>query len=225
MPSHSLSSLSCRAAVIILPESLICSAEEPSPSSIKLSVMAARVWPFCDQKTLTGMCSKRLYAQPSAQLCGEPQKCPTGLATHLDTAESRSLRWGQLHRLPELVRVHGCFSNTTETHTETQTVTHETQNGDANVSKFPKFQVFREEAAGRSVSSTVSAGVRRGGAFGLWPLWMLLRCMVTHTSWAVPSCAADVVRPRTCMDVVAHTLHALCCNRTHGGDVVLMARC
>ena len=151
MPSDSLSSLSCRAAVIILPESLICSAEEPSPSSIKLSVMAARaaaVWPFCDQKTLTGMCSKRLHAQPSAQLCGEPQKCPTGLATHLDTAESRSLLWGQLHRLPELVRVHGCFSNITETHTETQTVTHETQNGDANVSKFPKFQVFREEAAG-----------------------------------------------------------------------------
>ena len=101
----------------------------------------------------------------------------------------------------------------------------ETQNGDANVSKFPKFQVFREEAGGRSVSSTVSAGVRRGGTFGLWPLWMLLRCMVTHTSWAVPSCAADVVQSRTCMDVVAHTLHALCCNRTHGGDVVLMARC
>jgi hypothetical protein len=168
MPSHSLSSLSCRAAVIILPESLICSAEEPSPSSIKLSVMAARaapVWPFCDQKTL---CSKRLYAQPS-ELCGEPQKCPTGLATHLDTAESRSLRWGQLHRLPELVRVHGCFSNTTETHTETQTVTH----GDTKrrrirfqVSKVSKFFVRRLLA--RSVSSTVSAGVRRP-----WCVWLV----------------------------------------------------
>ena len=56
MPSDSLSSSSCRAVVMILPESLICSAAEPSPSSTKLSVMAARaagVWPFCDhQKTL-----------------------------------------------------------------------------------------------------------------------------------------------------------------------------
>jgi hypothetical protein len=51
MPSDSLSSSSCRAVVIFLPESLICSAAEPSPSNTKLSVMAARaarVWPFCD---------------------------------------------------------------------------------------------------------------------------------------------------------------------------------
>ena len=61
-----------------------------------------------------------------------------------------------------------------------------------------------------------------GGAFGLWPLWVLLRCMVTHSSWAVLSCAADVVQPRTCMDVVAHNL--LCCNRTHAATL-LMARC
>jgi hypothetical protein len=46
--------------------------------------------------------------------------------------------------------------------------------------------------------------------------------MVTHSSWAVLSCAADVVRPRTCMDVVAHNL--LCCNRTHAATL-LMARC
>jgi len=38
-------------------------------------------WPFCD-----------LCAQPSAKLCGEPHECRTGLATHLDTVESRPLR-------------------------------------------------------------------------------------------------------------------------------------
>ena len=55
----------------------------------------------------------RRCAQPSAKLCGEPHECRTGLATHLDTVESRSLRWGQPHQVRELVRVHGCFSNTT----------------------------------------------------------------------------------------------------------------
>jgi hypothetical protein len=98
-------------------------------------------------------CAARLCAQPSAPLCGEPHNCPTGLAVHLGTAESRSLRSGQLHQVRELVRVHGCFSNTTETHTETQTETY----GDKTDAKFPSFlslQVFRKQESQRCVPNT-----------------------------------------------------------------------
>jgi hypothetical protein len=140
MPSDSLSSSSCRAVVMILPESLICSAAQPSPSSTKLSVMAARaagVWPFCDhQKTLH---VQRGFVHSRAPSC---VVSPTSVArvwprTLTQLRVARSAGDNSIGSPSSYVSM--VASQTQRRRTRRR---NGDANGDANVSKFPKFPSF-----------------------------------------------------------------------------------
>jgi hypothetical protein len=140
---------------------------------------------ICDQKTLR---SKTLCTveRPAA---GEPHECRTGLAMHLDTAESRSLRWGQLHQLRELVRVHASCSNTTETHRDA--------NGESDAKRtqtFSSFQSFSEKRAAiflrndREMWHSQHRMARP--AFGRY-IWLELRIVISEVCLGLNACSTQ----------------------------------